>query len=61
MRVHLQGVNEDIDMKKTLKWKNFKRYSKRMKLHEMKRTVDKWLGKGKSDIRGKKSKTRDKK
>jgi hypothetical protein len=49
----LQEVDEDIDIRKTLKWKSLKKFAKHLKVHEMKKYIEKWLGREKSDIRKK--------
>jgi hypothetical protein len=53
MESYLPDVEDEIDLKKTLKWKNFKKIAKHKKLLDMKRLVEKWMGREKRDIRPK--------
>jgi hypothetical protein len=50
---YLKDVEEEVKLKKTMKWDYFKKLGKHMKLNTMKRLVGKWLGREKSDIREK--------
>jgi hypothetical protein len=44
---HLQNVDEEVELKKTMKWKYFKKLGKHKKLSTIKRMVGKWLGREK--------------
>jgi hypothetical protein len=50
---YLQDFDEEIDLKKTLKWKNFKKIAKHKKLFDAKKLVEKWMKREKSDIKQK--------
>jgi hypothetical protein len=53
MNDYLKDVDEEVKLKKTMKWKYFKKLGKHKKLNTIKRMVEKWLGREKSDIREK--------
>jgi hypothetical protein len=53
MDTYLRNVDEDIDLRRTLKWKSFKKFARHKKLNEMKKFVEKLLDREKSDIRQK--------
>jgi hypothetical protein len=57
--VHLKDIQEDNDQRKPLKWKNFKKMRKKKGINYIKRSVNKWLGREKSDIRDKIDKERE--
>jgi hypothetical protein len=50
---YLQNVDEEVKLKKTLKWKYFKKLRRHQKLTTIKRMVGKWLGREKSENREK--------
>jgi hypothetical protein len=53
IETHLKEEEEEIEHTKSVKWKNFKEMGKKLGIHNMKRKVQKWLGREKSDIREK--------
>jgi hypothetical protein len=48
--LYLQDVEEEINLKKTLKWGNFKKIAKHKELFDMKKFVEKWLEREKKVI-----------
>jgi hypothetical protein len=53
LEVHLKDTDESIDSRTTLEWRKFRKVGKKKGIYEMKRLVNKWLGREKSDIREK--------
>jgi hypothetical protein len=53
MNTYLQEVEEEVNLRKMLKWKNFKKLAKQNTLFAMKKRVEKDLGRERSDIRKK--------
>jgi hypothetical protein len=51
--VHLKEEEEEIEHTKSLKWRKFKEMGMKLGISDMKRKVQKWLGREKSDIREK--------
>jgi hypothetical protein len=51
IEVHLKEEEEEIEHTKSLKWKKFRELGKNIGIGNMKRKVQKWLGREKSDIR----------
>jgi hypothetical protein len=49
----LQEVEEEVGLRKIMKWKNFKKLAKQKKTIALKNLVEKGLGREKSDIRKK--------
>jgi hypothetical protein len=39
MNTYLQDEDEEIDLKKTMKWKNFEKFAKHKKLNVIKKSV----------------------
>jgi hypothetical protein len=53
MDTYLQDVDEEIDLKKTLKWKNFKKIARYKKLFDVKKLGEKWMKRGKKRYKAK--------
>jgi plasmid maintenance system killer protein len=51
-KVYLKDNDDDPESWKAMKWKKFKKAGKKKGILEMKRLVNKWLGREKSDIGG---------
>jgi hypothetical protein len=47
----LQDVEDEMDLRKTLKWEKFKKIVKHKKLFEMEKLAEKWLEREKCDIK----------
>jgi hypothetical protein len=58
LKEYLKEEKEEIDQTQSLVWEEFKKEGKRTSVHGMKKKVHKWLGREKSDIRGKIEKKR---
>jgi hypothetical protein len=53
LEVHLKDIDDEFDHRRTLEWRKFRTIGKKKDMHKMKRLVNKWLGRKKSDIRDK--------
>jgi hypothetical protein len=53
MDTYLEEEAEEIENTKSLKWKKFKKMGKKHGIHNMKKKVQKWLCREKSDVRNK--------
>jgi hypothetical protein len=47
LNIHLKDEEGEIDKEQSMIWEEFKKEGKRLGIHEMKRKVQKWLGRGK--------------
>jgi hypothetical protein len=53
MNTYLQDVEDEIDLKKTLRCENFKKITNCQKLFDIKKFVEKWYGREQNDLRQK--------